>query len=70
VLAAERREELLAALSSLREDDRAVLGCRYLAGLSESETAAALGLRHGTVKSRTARALDRLRAVVGEEVSA
>ena len=29
--------------------------------LSEDETAAALGVRHGTVKSRSARALARLR---------
>ena len=39
---------------ALREDDQAVLGCRFLVGLSEQETAAALGLRRGTVKSRTA----------------
>ena len=44
-----------------------MLGCRFLVGLSEQETAAALGLRHGTVKSRTARALARLRDTVGEE---
>ncbi len=67
VVSAERRAELLAALESLREDDRLVLACRYLAGLSEHETAAALGLRRGTVKSRTARALGRLREIVGEE---
>jgi RNA polymerase sigma-70 factor (ECF subfamily) len=33
---------------------------RYLLGLSEAETAVALGVPVGTVKSRTARALDRL----------
>ena len=38
-----------------------MLACRYLLELSEAETAAALGLRRGTVKSRTSRALDRLR---------
>ena len=46
-----------------------MLGCRFLAGLSEEETGAALGLRRGTVKSRTARALDRLRDIVGEEIT-
>jgi RNA polymerase sigma-70 factor (ECF subfamily) len=43
-----------------------VLGCRYLLELSEEETASALDLRRGTVKSRTARALERLRAELGE----
>jgi RNA polymerase sigma factor (sigma-70 family) len=70
VVSAERRAELLAALDRLRDDDRAVLACRYLVGLSEQETAAALGLRRGTVKSRSARALSRLRDVVGEEAIA
>jgi RNA polymerase sigma-70 factor (ECF subfamily) len=70
VVSTERREQLLAALESLRDADRLVLSCRYLAGLSEHETAAALGLRRGTVKSRTARALGRLRDVVGEETAA
>jgi RNA polymerase sigma-70 factor (ECF subfamily) len=38
-----------------------VISCRYLLELSEEETAATLGLRRGTVKSRTSRALSRLR---------
>ena len=66
-LAAERRETLLAALERLREDDRLVLGCRFLLDLGEEETASALGVRRGTVKSRTSRALERLRAELGEE---
>jgi RNA polymerase sigma-70 factor (ECF subfamily) len=61
VIAAESRTALLGALSRLRDDDRVVLGCRYLLELSEAETAAALGVPPGTVKSRTARALARLR---------
>jgi RNA polymerase sigma factor (sigma-70 family) len=48
-------------MAGLRDDDRLVLGCRYLLELSEAETAAALGVKPGTVKSRTSRALDRLR---------
>ena len=48
----------------LRDDDRLVLGCRYLLELSEAETAAALGVKPGTVKSRTSRALERLRGEV------
>jgi RNA polymerase sigma-70 factor (ECF subfamily) len=66
VIAGETRAALLAAMSRMREDDRLVLGCRYLLELSEAETAAALGVRPGTVKSRTSRALARLR----EEVTA
>lgn len=64
VLATESRTTLLSAIGRLREDDRLVLGCRYLLELSEAETAAALGVRPGTVKSRTSRALDRLRGEV------
>ena len=36
-----------------------MISCRYLADLSERETAAVLGCRPGTVKSRLSRALDR-----------
>jgi RNA polymerase sigma-70 factor (ECF subfamily) len=61
LLAAEERDRLLAAVERLPDDARLVVACRYLLGLSEAETAAALGVRAGTVKSRTARALDRLR---------
>jgi RNA polymerase sigma factor (sigma-70 family) len=64
VIAGETRARLLAALGRLREDDRVVLGCRYLLELSEAETAASLGVRPGTVKSRTSRALARLREEV------
>jgi RNA polymerase sigma-70 factor (ECF subfamily) len=59
-LASERRERLLTAVERLRDDDRDVLACRYFLELSEEETAAALGIARGTVKSRTHRALERL----------
>jgi RNA polymerase sigma factor (sigma-70 family) len=62
LLAAEQRAELLAALEALGEDDRLVLSCRFLLELSEAETADVLSVRRGTVKSRTSRALERLRA--------
>jgi RNA polymerase sigma factor (sigma-70 family) len=65
LLTAVRRDALLAALGELDERDRSVLTCRYLLELSEEETAAALGCRRGTVKSRTSRALARLREQVG-----
>ena len=59
-LATERRQRLLAAVERLRDGDRDVLACRYFLELSEGETAAALGIARGTVKSRTHRALSRL----------
>jgi RNA polymerase sigma-70 factor, ECF subfamily len=64
-VAADDRQRLLDALEELPEPSRLVLACRYLLELSEEETAAALGIRRGTVKSRTARALDRLREAHG-----
>ena len=42
-----------------------MIACRYLLELSEEETAAALGVRRGTVKSRLSRALARLRETPG-----
>ena len=67
LLAGERRAALLGALGRLRDDDRLVIGCRYLLDLSEAETAAALRLRPGTVKSRLSRSLERLRAELGDD---
>jgi RNA polymerase sigma-70 factor (ECF subfamily) len=58
---------LVTALSALGERDRTVIACRYLLELSEAETAAALGVRPGTVKSRLSRALERLRKEVGDD---
>ncbi len=66
VLAGERRATLLDALGRLRDEDREVIGARFLLELSEAETAEALGLPTGTVKSRTSRALGRLRVVLTE----
>ena len=66
LLDATRRDELLAAVNRLEEHHRLAIACRYFLELSEEETAAALGCRRGTVKSRLARALERLRADLGE----
>ena len=59
-LAGEERAHLASAVGRLREDDQLVIAARYFLGLSEAETAIALGLRRGTVKSRLSRALGRL----------
>jgi RNA polymerase sigma-70 factor, ECF subfamily len=64
VLAAETRGQLLAALAELRDEEREVIGARYLLGLSEAETAEALAIPAGTVKSRTSRGLERLRTAL------
>jgi RNA polymerase sigma factor (sigma-70 family) len=58
---------LLRALASLGENDRLVVSYRYLLDLSEADTAEALGIPRGTVKSRLSRALGRLRRVMEEE---
>ena len=61
----EQRAELLRALDELPDAAREVLAYRYLLELSEEETAAALDVAVGTVKSRTSRALDRLKEAYG-----
>ena len=61
----DERARLLAALDGLPDQQRLVLACRHLLDLSEAETAAALGVRVGTVKSRASRALDALRETYG-----
>ncbi len=61
VLAGDRRRRLVEQLKRLADRDREVLVCRFLLDLSEAETAEALSVPKGTVKSRTARALAKLR---------
>jgi RNA polymerase sigma-70 factor (sigma-E family) len=56
-----RRAGLLQALHALPLRQRATVILRYLEGMSERETAAALGCSEGTVKSQSARALGTLR---------
>jgi RNA polymerase sigma-70 factor, ECF subfamily len=60
-MAAERRQRLVDLIRLLDAPEREVLVCRYLLDLSEAETAITLGVPKGTVKSRTARALTKLR---------
>jgi RNA polymerase sigma-70 factor (ECF subfamily) len=65
LIGAETRETLLAAVNELPEEQRLVIACRYFLELSEEETAEVLGVARGTVKSRTSRALERLREAYG-----
>jgi RNA polymerase sigma-70 factor (sigma-E family) len=57
-------DEMRAALKELAPRMRAAVVFRYLYDLDVAETADALGCSPGTVKSQTARALERLRAVL------
>lgn len=52
---------VMAALGELPVAQRAVVICRFYLGLNEAETATALHIRPGTVKSRLSRALAHLR---------
>jgi RNA polymerase sigma-70 factor (sigma-E family) len=64
-LAVVERSAVLAALDALPSRQREVVVLQYYADLSEAETAAALGISKGAVKSHAARAKDCLRAVLG-----
>ncbi|MFF0429324.1 SigE family RNA polymerase sigma factor [Streptomyces sp. NPDC004520] len=59
--------QVRAALEELPPRQRAVVVLRYWADLDIPATAAALGCTSGTVKSHTARALARLRCLLGDE---
>ena len=62
-----RRVDLHRALDQLTRRQRDVVVLRYVADLSEADTAAALGCAPGTVKSHATRGLAALRAALGEE---
>lgn len=62
------RETVLAALAGLPADERRAIELAYYGELSQSEIAARLGWPLGTVKTRTRRALLRLRLVLAEEL--
>ena len=60
-------QTLWQAIRRLAPGDQEVMYLRYFLDLSEAETAAALGVAAGTVKSRMHRAMSRLRAVIDQE---
>jgi RNA polymerase sigma factor (sigma-70 family) len=61
---ADERRRLIGLVNELDENDRQVIASRYFLELNSEETAAALGIPEGTVKSRLFRALNRLREKV------
>jgi RNA polymerase sigma-70 factor (ECF subfamily) len=60
-LNAEMKDALENALSELPHDQRAAVVLHHIEGLSCAEVAQALSIREGTAKSRTSRALERMR---------
>ncbi|HEX4255858.1 MAG TPA: SigE family RNA polymerase sigma factor [Streptosporangiaceae bacterium] len=65
VAAVELRPALLAALSTLTPQQRAIVVLRYFDDRSENEVADLLGVSPGTVKSTASRAVAQLRAQPG-----
>ena len=58
--------DLQRALASLSDEGRSVVVVRYILGWSTIDTAQALDISEGTVKSRLSRALDQLQVLLGE----
>jgi RNA polymerase sigma-70 factor (sigma-E family) len=65
-LISEDRRRILAGLRRLPGRQRAALVCRYYLELSEEETASAMGVSRGTVKSTTSRAIAALGRMLRE----
>ena len=65
--AVDRRHVLVRVLRQLPDVQREVLVCRYLLDATVTETAAALGVAEGTVKSAASRGLDQLRQLLCDD---
>lgn len=61
LLAAEQQEQLNAAMQDLEPEHRQILTLRVVNDLSYTDIAEILGIKEGTVKSRIARAREKLR---------
>ena len=64
----EERDELLTALAALPPMQRRCVVLRHWVDLSVEETARELDIAPGTVKAHTHRAVQRLRALLGEDI--
>ena len=65
-LISEDHQRILAGVRLLPYRQREALVCRFYLGLSEDETARAMGISKGTVKSATSRAISGLRRMLKE----
>lgn len=64
----EERQVLRAALARITPNQQAVLVLRFLCDQSVADTAQALGVSEGTVKSQTKHALTAMRRILGERM--
>jgi RNA polymerase sigma-70 factor (sigma-E family) len=64
IAAHDDRDQLVRAVRALPHRQRAVLVLRFWHDLTEQQAADVLGIRPGTVKSQTSRALQRLRQIL------
>jgi RNA polymerase sigma factor (sigma-70 family) len=60
-------DHLREAVQTLSMADQRIIYLRYFLDLSVAETAEALNIPHGTVKSRLSRALDKLRNIIQDD---
>ena len=60
--------DLWKAVQSLNTPDQQIIYLRYFLDLSVAETAQALNVAEGTVKSRSSRALERLRGIIPQDL--
>ncbi len=65
-----QRDAITRAARCLPRTQREVLACRFVLDLSVAETAQALGVPEGTVKSYTARGLARMRELLDDDRAA
>lgn len=63
------RDEVFAALDALPARQRTAIVLRYYHDLTEADTAEAMEVSVGTVKSSVSRGMDRLRGLLSEEVA-
>lgn len=65
----ETEEQIRDALNELREADREIVVMHLYEGLNSQESAAALGIEPAAARKRLARALQRMRRLLGEQAA-